>query len=272
MKKVIIGLVIAILVLGIGTGGVLFWGYSNAKTDKAYAENAKTLVSDFEKKYSDDYLEKQFAFDNATISKNDLEKAQNTIEQVKKDAEGSLSALANKKSTSRTTGIKQDAEDYFNLTIKACNNSLAYLDYSETLVTVGDSLEATGGNINSITDAIIQFETAQEKIDKAIKELKETTPPAGMEDFHKDLIAALEDLSEVIGKMTAALKAGDLTALETYSNELMNTITKISATDTPSTDEITNNILSNDETKKLDELPAKITSEADNIAKKKFVF
>lgn len=269
MKKTIIGIVIALLVIGLGIGG---YGLMNARADKAYAENAKTLVSDFEKKYSDDYLEKQLNLDTSGSTEEDLKKAKSTIEQVKKDAESSLSKLNEKKDSSRVATVKKDAEDYFNLTIKACNNSVAYLDYSITLVDVGESLEATGGEVNSLVDAVASFESAQDSIKDSIDKLEETAPPAGMEDFHQDLIAALEDLDQVLGKMNTALKAGDLAALETYSNELMTSTTKLVALDTPSSDEISNNILSADETKKLDELPAKISTEADSIAKKKLAF
>jgi len=269
MKKAIIGIVIVLLLVGLGMGG---YGLMNARADKAYAENAKTLVSDFEKKYSDDYLDKQLDLDTSGTTEADLKQAKTTIEQVKKDAEDSLSRLNSKKSSSRVSTLKQESQDYFNLTIKACDNSLTYLDYSVTLVEVGNSLEATGGNVNSMVDAIAQFESAQNSIGDSIDKLEKITPPAGMENFHKDLIAALKDLDEVLGKMNSALKAGDLTALETYSNELMTSITKLTAIDTPDSDEISNNILSTDETKKLDELPAKISSEADSIAKKKMVF
>lgn len=268
----VMAIVVVVVVLVLGGGGVLGYGYLNAKTDNAYANNAKTLVSDFEKKYSDDYLDKQLNLDTSGTTAEDLTKAKTTIGQVKKDAESSLASLASKKSTSRTAGIKQNSEDYFNLTIKACSNSLAYLDYSATLVDVGESLQATGGNVNSLIDAIASFESAQNSIGDSIDKLKKTTPPAGMEDFHKDLIAALEDLDEVLGKMNAALKAGDLTALETYSNELMTSTTKLVALDTPTSEEISNNILSTDETTKLDGLPAKISTEADSIANKKIVF
>ena len=268
MKKAIIGIAIALLVISLGIGG---YGLMNARADKAYAENAKTLVSDFEKKYSDDYLEKQLNLDSSSSTNEDLTKAKSTIEQVKKDAESSLINLNSKKSSSRTATVKKDTEDYFNLTIKACNNSIAYLDYSIALVDVSESMKATGGEVNSLTDAIASFENAQKSIEDSIKELEKTTPPAGMEDFHKDLIAALKDLNQVLGKMNTALKAGDIAALETYSNELMTSITKLTTLDTPDSDEISNNILSADETKTLDELPAKITSEADSIAKKKIV-
>ena len=72
--------------------------------------------------------------------------------------------------------------------------------------------------------------------------------------------------------MNTALKTGDLTALETYSNELMTSTTKLVALDTPTSEEISQNILSTDETNKLNGLPAKISTEADQIANKKIVF
>lgn len=272
MKKAIIGIVIAVLVIGLGAGGVLGYGYLNGKTDKTYAQNAKTLVSDFEKKYSDDYLDKQLNLDASNPTETDIRTAKTAIEQIKKDAENSLTALASKKSTPRVATIKQDSEDYFNLTIKAANNTMAYLNYAETLVTVADSLEMVGGEAGSLTDVIAEFQTAQDRIDDAVLELEKTTPPAGMEKYHQDMITALKEMSTGIGKMKAAISSGDLTALETYTNELTGTITKMVSLDMPSTEEITNNILSADETSKLNGLPGKISSEADQIANKKIVF
>lgn len=271
MKKVVIGIVIAVLILGLGAGGVLGYGYLNAKTDKAYAQNAKNLVNDFEKKYSDDYLDKQFK-DSSKTTAEDLKTAKEAVTNLKKDAESSLANLNSKKSTKRTATIKGDTEDYFNLTIEAADNAMAYLNYSQTLVDAGTSLEAVGGDVNSLADAIVQFETAEKKINDAISTLEKTTPPKGMEDFNKDLIAALEEFSSILGKMTAALKAGDVALLESYSNSLMTSMTKLMALESPSSDEITKNIISSEDQKKLDDYPAKISSEADTILKKTFVF
>jgi hypothetical protein len=168
--------------------------------------------------------------------------------------------------------IKKDSEDYFNLVVKAADNSLAYLSYSETLIAVGESLQATGGEASSLAEVITQFETAQTKIDEAVKKLENTTPPTGMEQYNKDLIAALKSLSTAFGKINLALKSGDLAAVETYSNEVMTAMTKMTALNSPSSDDISKNILTADETKKLDELPAKITAETNEITKKTFAF
>ncbi|MCX6811099.1 MAG: hypothetical protein NT039_00150 [Candidatus Berkelbacteria bacterium] len=82
MKKVIIALIVIVLVLGIGTGGVLFWGRTNAKADTAYAEKAKTLVNDYDKKYTDKYFEKQL--DEQLTDDTKINKVKETLEDAKK--------------------------------------------------------------------------------------------------------------------------------------------------------------------------------------------
>ena len=260
------------LVVVLGGSGVAAFGYVNAKTDKTYATKANTLVSDFEKKYSSDYLDKQFNFDSSKTTEQDLAKAQTAIESMKSDAQNSLSQLNSVKSTSRVNTIKGETEDYFNTTIKACNTSLGYLTYSKTLFSVAGSLETVGGEATSLVDVAVQFQTAQKRINDAVAELEKTTPPAGMEEYNKSLIAALKETSITLGLMSTAIQAGDIAAAEGYANTLTTNMTKLVVLETPSSDTITNNIISTSDQQKLNDLPGQINTAANQINQKLFVF
>jgi len=272
VKKVIITLIIVILVLGIGTGGALFWGYSNAKIDKAYANKANTLVSDFEKKYSDDNFTN--ALNDAGSS--DVTKAQKAIDlmnQAKTDAQNSLNELNKQKATKRVTSIQKDAEDYFNISIKAIDNALAYMNYSKSLIAVGNSIEsASGGAVTSLDSAVTTFQAMKDSVDKAIVELDKATVPDDLKTYNAQLKQSLSELSTVLGQMIAALKAGDIALFSSYADSLTTWTNKMATWAIPNTDKLSDKIISSEDRKKIDEIPGRISGSATEINKKTFVF
>lgn len=272
MRTAVIVIVVILLVLGVGTAGVLGYGYFNAKADKNYATTAKKLVDDYESKYNEDYFDNALDVSSEADSTEAVDNAKSDLEKAKTDAENALSELDNKKASNRVAGIKNDAKEYFNLNIKGIDGLLSYLDYYSALAYVSEGLTATGGEVNSLTDAIAQFDSAKNSLDNAIDELENSTPPAELEDFNRDLIAYLKETSATIGNMSAALKAGDIALLESYTNSLMESYTNITSLDFPETQEIEDSILSKDERTTLDDLPSKISQATDQINKKAFAF
>ena len=270
MKKVIITLLIVVLVLGIGTGGALFWGYSNAKTDKAYASKANTLVSDYEKKYGDKWLDKNLTDD--FTNEGNIVKAKEALGQAKTDAQNSLNELNATKSSKRVASVQKDAVDYFNITIKSLDNAINYYDYTKALAKSTTSLESSGGQISSLAGAAAELTIAKNKIDTAISELEKVTPPDTLKEFHTAYIAELKKMSAALDGMIIALNAGDLTMLESYTNQLGVISAEMVTLDIPSADEITKDIISTDDQKKLDEIPGRLSTEASKFNSKTFSF
>jgi len=273
MRTALTVIIVILLVLVLGTAGVLGYGYYNAQADKAYATTAKNLVNDFENKYSEDYFNESLDIsDEADSATEAVEKAKKDFENAKTDAQNAVTELDTKKASKRVAGIKNDAKEYFNLTIKGIDGLIAYLDYYDALAYVSDSLTASGGEVDSLADAVASFDTAKNSLDNAIDELEKSDPPAELEDFNRDLIAYLKEASAAMGNMSDALKAGDLALLESYTNSLMESYMKITALDFPDSQEIADSILSEDERNTVDNLPSKISEAADQINKKTFAF
>lgn len=271
MKKVIIALIIVILVLGVGTGGVLFWGYSNSKANKAYANKANTLVSDFEKKYSNDNFTN--TLNDAGSDATKAQKAIDAMNQAKIDAQNSLNELKQQKASKRVASIQKDAEDYFNISIQTADNALSYMSYSKTLIAVGKSLESvSGGEMTSLDSAITTFQSMKDSIDKAIVELDKADVPADLKDYNAQLKQNLSEISKILGQMIAALKAGDVALFASYADSMTAVSNKMAAMAMPSADKLSSKIISSDDQKKIDEIPGRIAGSASEINKKTFVF
>jgi hypothetical protein len=271
VKKVIIALIIVVLVLGIGTGGVLFWGRSNANADKAYANKANTLVSDFEKKYSSDNVDK--TLNNAGNDVASAEKAIDLMNQAKTDAQNSLNELNKQKASKRVASIQKDAQDYFNITIKTADNALASMSYAKTLIAVGKSIEnASGGEVTSLDSAITTFQSMKDSIDKAIVELDKASVPEDMKDYNAQLKQSLSELSRVLGQMIAALKAGDLSLFASYADSLTAVSNKMAALAVPDLSKLSSKIISSDDKKRIDAIPGEIAGSTSEINKKTFAF
>lgn len=271
VKKVIITLIIVILVLGIGTGGVLFWGRSNAKTDTAYAQKANNLVKDYESKYSDNYFEKKL--NEQLISSAEVLTVKESLEQAKTDAQNDLNALNATKSSKRVASVQKDTQDYFNITIASLDKMIAYMDYLDTLAAATTDLQAVGnlgGEVSSLEGAAAQFDTAKAEVDKVIKQLETASVPDALKDFNAEFKKELINMSQVLGGMSAALRASDMALLGSYTTQ-METISKAMATIVSPTD-ISKSLISSEDQKKLDEIPGELNTEANNFAKKTFTF
>lgn len=271
MKKVIIGIVVAVLILGIGTGGALFWGYSNAKTDKTYSQKASTLVNDYQKKYSDNYLENKLK--EVTTDEGKALTMKESLAQAKTDAQNNLNELNATKSSSRVTAVKTDAEDYFNITIASLDKMTTYIDYMKNLANVSNDLNAIsnmGGEASSLEGAAAQFDNAKAGVDKAIKELDTASVPEGLKDFNATFKKDLTEMSQVLGGMAGALRAGDMALLSNYTTQL-DTISKAMASIESPTD-LSKKMISTDDQKKLDEIPSRLSTDANTFGKKIFAF
>ncbi len=270
MKKIIIGIVIAILIIGIGAGGVFGYGYLNAKTDKAYAHKANALVSDYEKKYGDKWLDDNLTDDFTNEGK--VVKAKEALGQAKNDAQTSLNDLKATKSSKRMASVQKDTEDYFNITIKSLDNAINYYDYIKALAKSTTNLQSIGGEVSSLEGAAAQLNIAKNRVDAAIVELEKVTPPDTLKEFHTAYIAELNKMSKALDGMVTALNAGDVVMLESYANQLDQVSTDIVKLNAPSADEITKDIISTDDQKKLDEIPGRLSTEAGKFNSKIFSF
>jgi hypothetical protein len=270
--SVVVVVLVIILVLVLGAGGVLFWGYNNAKIDKTYAQKASSLVNDYEKKYTDDYFNQKInekLTDDAKITA-----VKESLEQAKKDAQDSLNSLNATKSSKRVASVQRDAQDYFSITIKGIDNIIAYIDYLKTLAKVGTELEAVnaiGGEATTMEGAATQFETAKAGVDKAITELETASVPETMKDFNAAFKTELTKMSKAFGGMSTSLKANDMTQFLSYATELETISNDITKIESPTAD-ISKNIISTEDKKKLDDIPGRLTAEASNLAAKKFTF
>lgn len=270
MKK---ALIVILVILIVGGGGFLGYGYNNARVAKAYATDAKKLVNDFEDKYSDENIDKGINVNN--LEADTFDEAKKAIRDAKKDAESALESLGSKKSNKFTSNIKSDSEEYFTITVDTVDNLLVYFDYFTALVTAGEGMtgiSSLGGSADDLDAVADQFDSMKKSIDESIKSLESATVPDPLKDMDSDLKKALKDLSDVLGDMSTALRAGDLTLYLSHAESFGDILVDLTGLDYPETDEITNDIVSKDNQDKLEDLPGEITTEADSIIGKTFLF
>ncbi|MCX6811100.1 MAG: hypothetical protein NT039_00155 [Candidatus Berkelbacteria bacterium] len=162
----------------------------------------------------------------------------------------------------------------FNITISSIDNAIAYMDYMKTLAKATVELEAVnmGGQISSIEGAAAQFDLAKKGVDKAIKELETASVPDAMKDFNAEFKKALTEMSATLDGMSTALKAGDIALFESYTSKMESIVKDMENITIPTSSAVTKNIISAEDQKKLDEIPGKLTTEANTFAKKTFAF
>lgn len=201
----IIGIVVGVVVVLIGA--ILGYGFWNGGQIRKYATDSEKLYT-----VTADWGN---AFDET-----DMAKVKSKVTEIGTESEKALVTLNAKAAPSKAKQLKADLVEYFTLSKKVATDAEGIVDWAIEIQKVTTDISSMSSLNTSTPEAMItSVDKAKTDIDASIVKLEKMTVPESLKIQHDAFVKMMKDMSIMYGKLSVALKANDLNALTTISND-----------------------------------------------------
>ncbi len=258
------------IVIAIIAVGVLGYGFYGGIKTKAVAKNAEELLKASQEKWKPDQI---LDPNQADVDIDNIPELKAYYTNIKNDCDSALTQINSIGQTKKTGQLKADLEQYYTLGKQAAEDALVIVGYLESIEKVAKDIESISSLVSTAPAALAEeLKQVNSTIEENIKILQEAGTTPSIEKSNQEFISILEDFSKVLEQATSYLENNQISKIAELSTQFGSTISDIEKITTPVTEEVRNDILSDDEGNQLEELANKIQAEATNLQKTIFTF
>ncbi len=259
-----------LIVVAIIAVGVLGYGFYGGIKTKAVAKNAEELLKASQEKWKPDQI---LDPSQADVDIDNIPELKTYYTNIENDCDSALTQINSMGQTKKTGQLKADLEQYYTLGKQAAQDALVIVGYLESIEKVAKDIEAISSLVSTAPVALAEeLKQVNSTIEANIKTLQEAGTTPSIEKSNQEFIAILEDFSKVLEQAITYLENNQTSEIAELSGQFGSTISDIEKITAPVTEEVRNDILSDDEGNQLEELSNKIQAEATNLQKTIFTF
>lgn len=250
-----VGIVVgAIVFVGVLAGGYGLYNGNRVKTFAVESEKMYAVTNDWDKAFDED----------------DTDKIKDSVTAIKAESEKALLDLGKKSAPKKAKQLKSDLVEYFTISKKAATDAEAIVDWVAEIEKVTEDFSDMSALNTSTPEAMAtSVDKAKTDIDASIVKMKSMDVPTSLKTQHAAFVKMLENMSAMYGRLSVALKANDLNALTSISNDFT---TSMSALDSVESPEETMGKAWEEDGDRMEELDKSIESEITELKNVTFSF
>lgn len=256
MKKFLIPVGI-ILVIAFGTVG---YGFLNGYRIQSYAKKVEEIWSEDEKKWNEANF-KDVDMENVSV--------EDEINRTKKDLKNSLDKINTLSASGKAKTLESDIKGYYSEGISVIEKSEVFLIYLSSYAKVTNDMTKITEATESSSEFAAQSTEFRKTIDGDKGKMAKIEVPQSYTGFHSQFVALLDEFSVLLDKAIGYVNEGQLGMVEGLNFDFNLLMMRLILIEYPS--EAPEEMMTNEDGKRLEALGNKIKAEMDVLKKLKFV-